>query len=48
MNSYGDHRIAMAGAIAGLIADKETFVKDANCVETSFPGFNDLLKKIQA
>ena len=37
--SFGDHRIAMAFAIAGLFADGETTVQDAECVEISYPGF---------
>jgi 3-phosphoshikimate 1-carboxyvinyltransferase len=37
--SFGDHRIAMAFAIAGLFADGETIVQDAECVEISYPGF---------
>lgn len=37
--SHGDHRIAMAFAIAGLFAEGETVIEDAACVETSYPGF---------
>ena len=37
--SFGDHRIAMAFAVAGLFADGETIVQDAECIETSYPGF---------
>lgn len=37
--SHGDHRIAMAFAIAGLFADGETVIEDTACVETSYPGF---------
>jgi 3-phosphoshikimate 1-carboxyvinyltransferase len=40
VTSYGDHRIAMAFAIAGLFADGETIVEDVNCVATSYPGFD--------
>lgn len=46
LHSYGDHRIAMAMAVAGLIAEGQTTIKDAACVETSFPGFEDLLKQL--
>ena len=35
----GDHRIAMAFSIAGLIASGETIIKDIDCVNTSFPAF---------
>ena len=41
--SHGDHRIAMAMAIAGLTCDGETTVSDTECVNTSFPGFEDML-----
>lgn len=43
IESYGDHRIAMAAAIAGLITDGETRVDDTACIETSFPGFAQAL-----
>jgi len=46
VNSYGDHRIAMTAAIAGLIAAGETIVKDTACIDTSFPGFADSLGQI--
>ncbi len=46
IKSYGDHRIAMSMAIAGLIADGETTIDDTACIETSFPGFADTVKKI--
>ncbi len=47
VQSYGDHRIAMAMAIAGLVAEGETIVQDVACVDTSFPGFMKMLKKLQ-
>lgn len=37
--SHGDHRIAMAFAVAGLFADGDTVIEDTACVETSYPGF---------
>ena len=37
--SHGDHRIAMAFAVAGLFADGETVIEEAECVDTSYPGF---------
>lgn len=46
LSSYGDHRIAMAFAIAGLFADGETVVEDAHCIEISYPGFADTLRQI--
>lgn len=41
--SYGDHRIAMSLAIAGLVAGGETIIEDTECINTSFPGFEKLL-----
>ncbi|MBI5699776.1 3-phosphoshikimate 1-carboxyvinyltransferase [Candidatus Saganbacteria bacterium] len=46
VQSYGDHRVAMSLAVAGLIAEGETIIEDTDCIETSFPGFEDLLKKL--
>lgn len=37
--SYGDHRIAMAFAIAGLFAEGVTTISDTECIATSYPGF---------
>lgn len=41
LDSYLDHRIAMSFAVAGLAADGETRIRNANCVDISFPGFYD-------
>jgi len=41
--SFGDHRIAMAFAMAGLFADGETVIQDADCVHASYPGFERAL-----
>jgi len=46
INPRGDHRIAMAFAVAGLLADEETEIEDADCVAVSFPGFFDLLDSV--
>jgi len=35
----GDHRIAMAFTIAGLIADGTTTIRGAECIATSYPDF---------
>ena len=37
--SGGDHRMAMAFAVAGLVAEGETIIDDTACVATSFPRF---------
>jgi 3-phosphoshikimate 1-carboxyvinyltransferase len=44
--TQGDHRIAMAFAVAGLAAQGETRIHEAECADVSFPGFWDALKKI--
>ncbi len=44
--SYGDHRVAMSMAIAGLMAAGETTVQDTGCIETSFPGFESKLLEL--
>jgi 3-phosphoshikimate 1-carboxyvinyltransferase len=44
--SAGDHRMAMALAGAGLVADGETLIEDAACVQTSFPTFVDTLNAL--
>jgi 3-phosphoshikimate 1-carboxyvinyltransferase len=42
----GDHRIAMAFAVAGLSASGATRIHEAECADVSFPGFWDALKQI--
>jgi len=44
INSYGDHRIAMSFAIAGLRCGIS--VEDIACIDTSFPNFFDILRQI--
>jgi 3-phosphoshikimate 1-carboxyvinyltransferase len=46
INSYRDHRIAMAMAVCGLFAQGETRIADSACIDISFPGFGDLLSQI--
>jgi 3-phosphoshikimate 1-carboxyvinyltransferase len=46
LQSYGDHRIAMAFAIAGLFAEGETTIVDTECVNTSYPSFYKTLEQI--
>lgn len=48
LDSYGDHRIAMAFAIAGLYAQGETVINNTDCINTSYPGFVDHLAAIKA
>ena len=42
-----DHRIAMAGAVLGLLAEEETLVPSED-IATSFPTFADLLRSLGA
>lgn len=46
VKSYGDHRIAMALTIAGLVAEGNTAIEEAECISISFPGFDRLIKKL--
>ena len=46
VKSYGDHRIAMSFAIAGLSSARGIDIDDAACVDISFPTFFDLLAQI--
>ena len=39
VNSHGDHRIAMALAVAALAADGPVVIEGAECVDISYPGF---------
>ena len=44
----GDHRIAMALALSGLIAQAPVVIKDAGIIQESFPNFTSILKKLGA
>jgi 3-phosphoshikimate 1-carboxyvinyltransferase len=46
VESHGDHRIAMAMAIAGLIAEGKTGINGVGAVNISFPGFFDTIGKM--
>lgn len=48
LDSYNDHRIAMALSIAGLFAEGETIVKNPECVSVSFPNFYEKMNHIGA
>lgn len=47
VDSFGDHRIAMAFAVAGLAAKGETVVENAGAASVSFPEFYDILDRIR-
>lgn len=46
VKTYGDHRVAMSMAIAGLSTSGGLQMDDAGCIDTSFPGFFDLLNRM--
>ena len=46
VESYHDHRIAMSLAIAALAAQGTTIINNSSCVDISFPGFFEELKKL--
>jgi 3-phosphoshikimate 1-carboxyvinyltransferase len=46
MGSAGDHRIAMLGAVAGVVSREGVEVGDAEAVAISFPGFFELLDSV--
>lgn len=48
IQSFGDHRIAMAFSIAALIADDESYVTDSDCVNISCPEFFQILNSVTA
>lgn len=46
IESYDDHRIAMAFAVAALRAEGESLIRHAGCVAISYPAFFDDLEKL--
>jgi 3-phosphoshikimate 1-carboxyvinyltransferase len=44
VSAHGDHRVAMALAVAGLMADGKTEIDGAECVDISYPEFFDDLE----
>ncbi|NLJ72830.1 MAG: 3-phosphoshikimate 1-carboxyvinyltransferase [Syntrophomonadaceae bacterium] len=46
VDSWGDHRIAMSLAIAGLVADGETIINNAGVVDISFPEFWEKIRQL--
>lgn len=46
VNSFNDHRIAMAFAILGLVSEGETVIKGAQCIDISFPEFVEKLQSL--
>jgi 3-phosphoshikimate 1-carboxyvinyltransferase len=48
VDSGGDHRLAMALTIAGLLADAPVVVQNTDCIADSFPGFAEMLGALGA
>jgi len=48
IESRGDHRIAMSAALLGMLAEGESQIEGAEAVDTSFPGFVELLRSLGA
>lgn len=46
INSYNDHRIAMAASIAATFADGPIIINDSQCVEKSYKNFFDDFKSL--
>ena len=46
VESFGDHRIAMAFAVAALFAEGATEIEDAECAAVSFPAFFEILQTV--
>lgn len=48
VKSHGDHRVAMSLALAGTVASDIVTVEDVDAVDTSFPGFCELMNSLGA
>jgi 3-phosphoshikimate 1-carboxyvinyltransferase len=46
IDPHGDHRIAMAFAVAALAAEGATIIRDADCAGVSYPAFFDDLERV--
>ena len=46
VDSHGDHRLAMALAVAGCCAEGATYLRGVECVAVSYPGFFSALKRL--
>ena len=44
--SYNDHRIAMSLAVAALLAEGKTVIKNSECIDISFPRFEKTLQNL--
>jgi 3-phosphoshikimate 1-carboxyvinyltransferase len=48
VDSHGDHRILMAAAVAGMVADGRTVISEASSYEVSYPSFLTDMKEAGA
>ncbi len=48
VDGHDDHRVAMSMAVAGMVAEGETVVEDADCANDSFPRFAETLQLLGA
>jgi 3-phosphoshikimate 1-carboxyvinyltransferase len=48
VESHGDHRLAMALSVAGLVSKTPVAIEDAECVSESFPNFAGLMNSLGA
>ncbi|MCX6650689.1 MAG: 3-phosphoshikimate 1-carboxyvinyltransferase [Methanomassiliicoccales archaeon] len=48
VNSFNDHRILMAAAVAALVADGETIINDGDCHRISYPDFVQDMRSLGA
>jgi 3-phosphoshikimate 1-carboxyvinyltransferase len=48
VHGHGDHRLAMALVVAGLIAQGETLIDGAEVIADSFPGFVSVMRELGA
>ena len=48
VDSHRDHRLAMALAVAGLVAEGETVIHGAQAIDDSFPGFVETMRGLGA
>jgi len=46
-NSHGDHRVAMSMIVAGLATERGITISNTDCIDTSFPGFMELLEGVK-
>ncbi len=48
VDSHGDHRLAMALAVAGLVSKDAVEIEGAEYVSESFPNFSELMNSLGA